>query len=60
LSRETSLVSVALPLPIHSTFTYSIEGVPPEPGSRVQFPFRQRDWMGWVVGRGSERPVRGL
>jgi primosomal protein N' (replication factor Y) len=60
LSRETSLVSVALPLPIHSTFTYSIEGVPPEPGSRVQVPFRQRDWIGWVVGRASERRERGL
>lgn len=49
------LVDVALPLPIHRTFTYSTEGaVPPPVGSRVLVPFRREERIGWVVGPGAE------
>jgi primosomal protein N' (replication factor Y) len=60
LSRKSSLVAVALPLPIHQTFTYRVDGDPPAPGTRVQVPFQRREWIGWVVGPASEEPVRGL
>jgi len=60
LSDRASLVAVALPLPIHRTFTYRVEGDPPAPGTRVQVPFRQREWIGWVVGPAEETPESGL
>ncbi len=46
------LIEVALPLPIHSTFTYRVEGPEPEPGCRVLVPFRREERIGWVVGPG--------
>lgn len=49
------LIDVALPLPIHRTFTYSAEGPePPAVGSRVLVPFRREERIGWVVGAGAE------
>lgn len=49
------LVDVALPLPIHRTFTYSTDGpAPPPVGSRVLVPFRREERIGWVVGPGEE------
>ena len=52
-----SLVAVALPVPIHGTFTYAIEGPPPPPGSRVRVPFGRQERIGWVVGEGSDEGV---
>lgn len=50
-------VDVALPLPIHRTFTYSIESERPvTPGTRVLVPFRREERIGWVVGAGGEVP----
>ncbi len=45
-------VEVAVPLPIFSTFTYSVpSGWDPRPGSRVLAPFGRRKLVGLVVGR---------
>lgn len=60
MSGDTSLVAVALPLPIDHTFTYSVKGTPPDVGTRVLVPFRAREWVGWVVGPADGQPVRGL
>lgn len=53
-------VEVALPLPIHRTFTYAVDGAPPAPGTRVLVPFRRGERIGWVVGPGEEGPLKGL
>ncbi|HET9949752.1 MAG TPA: primosomal protein N' [Longimicrobiales bacterium] len=50
MSGGACLVEVALPLPIHRTFTYRLEGPAPPPGTRVLVPFRERERIGWVVG----------
>lgn len=52
-----SLVAVALPVPVHDTFTYAIDGEPPPPGTRVRVPFGRRERIGWVVGEGSAEGV---
>jgi primosomal protein N' (replication factor Y) len=46
-------VEVALPLPVHSTFTYSVAGSVPPVGTRVLVPFRREERIGWVVGPGT-------
>lgn len=53
-------VEVALPLPIHRTFTYGADGPAPPVGARVLVPFRGERRVGWVVGPGEEGPIRGL
>ncbi len=53
-------VEVALPLPIHRTFTYAVDGALPAPGTRVLVPFRRGERIGWVVGPGEEGPLKGL
>ena len=53
-------VEVALPLPIHRTFTYRVDGVRPAVGARVLVPFRREERIGWVVGEGEAGPIRGL
>ncbi len=62
--REQTLgqvrVEVALPLPIHRTFTYRVEGVRPAVGARVLVPFRREERIGWVVGEGEPGPIQGL
>jgi primosomal protein N' (replication factor Y) (superfamily II helicase) len=55
-----SRVDVALPLPIHRTFTYQVEGPVPLPGTRVRVPFRRDERIGWVVGPGSGDAIAGL
>ncbi|MDZ7779096.1 MAG: primosomal protein N' [Gemmatimonadota bacterium] len=60
MSEIKHRVEVALPLPIHRTFTYEIEGEPPPSGTRVLVPFRNADRIGWVVGTGEDGPIRGL
>ncbi len=50
-------VDVALPLPVHSTFTYSVEGPVPPVGTRVLVPFRREEKIGWIVKAGSESEV---
>lgn len=60
MSGARSRVDVALPLPIHRTFTYEVEGPAPAPGSRVLVPFRREERIGWVVGAGSDEPIKGL
>ncbi|MGK7312432.1 MAG: replication restart helicase PriA [Candidatus Longimicrobiales bacterium M2_2A_002] len=47
------LIEVALPLPMHRTFTYRIDE-PVEPGTRVEVSFGPRRLVGWVIG-----PTRG-
>ena len=47
------LVEVALPVPVFSTFTYSLEGTLPSPGTRVLVPFRRDERIGWITGAGS-------
>ncbi|MEC7386265.1 MAG: primosomal protein N', partial [Gemmatimonadota bacterium] len=52
---------MALPLPIHRTFTYRIntESQPPL-GTRVLVPFRQQEHIGWVVGPGSAPEIKQI
>jgi primosomal protein N' (replication factor Y) len=50
------LIEVALPLPVFQTFTYAIEGEPPNPvvpGSRVLVPVRTRRAIGICLGPGT-------
>jgi len=56
------LVGVALPLPIHSTFSYRVpEGSPlPERGARVLVPFGRRRVIGMVTGPGENLSGLGL
>ena len=60
MKDEAPRVEVALPLPIHRTFTYRVDGDVPAVGSRVLVPFRRSDRIGWVVGPGDEGPIKGL
>lgn len=60
MSRTLHRVDVALPLPIHRTFTYQVEGAMPAPGTRVLVPFRRDERIGWVVGPGSQGAITGL
>ena len=54
-------VDVALPLPIHRTFTYQVEADrPPALGTRVLVPFQRDERSGWVVGEGSRDNIKGL
>ena len=46
-------VQVALPVPIRTTFTYSVDGPVPSPGTRLLVPFRREERIGWTVGVGS-------
>lgn len=55
---SASLVEVALPVPLRQTFSYRVSGEAPPPGTRVTVPFRNRQLVGWVVGKG--RKVPGL
>lgn len=51
-------VEVALPLPRFQTFTYRLEAAKaPEPGTRVQVPFRMREQIGWVVRQSDPEQV---
>ncbi len=55
----TSLVDVALPVPLFRTFTYEVNGDVARAvtaGSRVVVPFGQRKEIGIVVGEGKPRP----
>jgi primosomal protein N' (replication factor Y) len=53
-------VEVALPLPIHTTFTYEVEGPAPPAGTRVLVPFRREERIGWVAGPGEAGEITGL
>ncbi len=53
-------VDVALPLPVFRSFTYRLDGETPQPGTRVLVPFRRSERVGWVVGPGDPRGVRGI
>ena len=54
-------MDVALPLPIHRTFTYRVAAdVAPAPGTRVLVPFRRDERIGWVVGEGSLDDIKGI
>jgi primosomal protein N' (replication factor Y) (superfamily II helicase) len=59
-ASDSSRVDVALPLPIHRTFTYRVEGQAPAAGTRVLVPFQRGERIGWVVGAGDAGPIRGL
>jgi len=55
------MVDVALPLPIHRTFTYRINTESqPQPGTRVLVPFRRQEHIGWVVGPGSKSKIKQI
>jgi primosomal protein N' (replication factor Y) (superfamily II helicase) len=60
LSGAQHRVDVALPLPIDRTFTYRVDGPLLPVGTRVLVPFRRTERIGWVVGPGSEQPIKGL
>lgn len=60
MSRGVARVDVALPLPIHRTFTYRVDGPIPPIGTRVLVPFRRDERIGWVVGPGSRGEIKGL
>src|SRR5512142_2245082 len=50
---------VALPVPLDTTFTYRVDGVPPVVGGRVLVPFREKRLPGVVVAvHDREPPVR--
>ena len=53
-------VEVALPLPIPTTFTYSVRGATPAEGSRVLVSFGRDQRIGWVVGPGQRGEIDGL
>ena len=54
-------MEVALPLPIHRTFTYQINtDSQPQPGTRVLVPFRRQEHIGWVVGPGSATKIKQI
>jgi primosomal protein N' (replication factor Y) len=62
-SGTAATVQVALPLPIHTTFTYAVPASlagPPAPGTRVLVPFRREERIGWVVGGGNGSAPAGL
>lgn len=59
-AADDSRVEVALPLPIHRTFTYGVRGPVPPAGTRVLVPFRRSQRIGWVVGPGETGAVKGL
>ncbi len=61
-SRASRLVEVALPVPIHSTFTYGVPDDLPTPaaGVRVRVPFSRDERIGWVVGEGAPDGVTRL
>ncbi len=47
------LIEVAVPLPLHDSFTYSVPEALAEllaPGARVEVPFGRRSLVGYVVG----------
>ena len=48
-------VQVAVPLPVHGSFTYTAEK-PLEEGVPVMVPFGARSINGWVVGPGDTNP----
>ena len=50
-------VDVALPLPVFSTFTYTVNGPVPPTGTRVLVPFRREERIGWVVGACSRKDL---
>jgi primosomal protein N' (replication factor Y) (superfamily II helicase) len=53
-------VEVALPLPVHQTFTYRVDGPLPRAGSRVLVPFQRAERVGWVLGPGDPEGIRGI
>lgn len=59
---DRPLVAVALPVPIHGTFTYALAAgtPPPAPGTRVRVPFGRHERIGWVTGPGSDEGVSRL
>jgi len=61
LSLSQYRVDVAIPLPIHRTFTYRVDADrAPAPGTRVLVPFRRDERIGWVVGEGASGDIKGL
>ncbi len=60
MTAADARVEVALPLPIHRTFTYRVDEPAPPAGTRVLVPFRREERIGWVVAPGTEEPPRGL
>ena len=57
------LVEVALPVPVFTTFVYSLEGEydhEARVGSRVLVPFRKRHEIGVVVATDAAEPARGI
>lgn len=55
-----NLLEVALPLPLSQTFTYSMAGPLPAPGTRVLVPFRREERIGWAVGPGEGEGIKGI
>ena len=60
MSSSPCLVQVALPLPLDQTFTYSLPGPTPDPGTRVLVPFRREERIGFVVGEGDGERRKGI
>ncbi|MEX0893663.1 MAG: primosomal protein N' [Gemmatimonadota bacterium] len=54
---QRTAVEVALPIPPVQTFTYTVEGPAPTPGTRVKVRFGPRRLVGWVVGPGADREL---
>ena len=54
-----TFVEVALPLPVHRTFTYRASGGAAI-GSRVLVPFRREERIGWVVDVADHSDVKGV
>jgi len=54
--KTTSIVEVALPVPLRRGFDYLLDpqADPPEPGMRVRVPFGRRGSVGIVLGRSAE------
>ena len=55
-SSRSSLVEVALPVPVRRSFNYRLDGAVPAAGTRVRVPFGNRTLVGWVLGPGSKVP----
>ncbi|MEZ4422788.1 MAG: primosomal protein N' [Gemmatimonadota bacterium] len=60
-AASSSLVDVALPLPLDRTFTYALPtGVSARVGARILVPFRRSVRVGWVVATDVRDRPRGL
>ena len=60
MTQGRTRVEVALPLPIHRTFSYEVHGEAPLPGTRVLVPFQRQERIGWVTADPPDPNVQSI